>query len=141
MPEMQDAAIQMAETLQTAHVNRNPNIDRDLAPGTAADKKEAVSFEQSPDVDTLSDIGEDEIPVSILRPPPRRPQMPPLPDLRFEQSYLASIQDAKGWQIVTYITIRDQVWMKGHLLCHLRDVLTHVCNRSSCHLYRVSPGL
>lgn len=35
--------------------------------------------------------------------------MPPLPDLRFEQSYLASIKDAKDWKVVSYITIRDQV--------------------------------
>lgn len=35
--------------------------------------------------------------------------MPPLPDLRFEQSYLASIKDAKDWRFVTYITVRDQV--------------------------------
>jgi hypothetical protein len=49
------------------------------------------------------------VPISLLRPAPRRPQMPPLPDLRFEQSYLSSIRDAKDWKVVTYITLRDQV--------------------------------
>ena len=40
----------------------------------------------------------------------RRAHLPPLPDLRFEQSYLASISGAHGdpWKIVL-ITIRDQV--------------------------------
>lgn len=35
--------------------------------------------------------------------------MPPLPDLRFEQSYLKSIEKAEGWGQVAYITVRDQV--------------------------------
>ncbi|KAF8443510.1 hypothetical protein BGX38DRAFT_1199515 [Terfezia claveryi] len=40
----------------------------------------------------------------------RRAHLPPLPDLRFEQSYLASIGSANGdsWRIFL-ITIRDQV--------------------------------
>ncbi|KAK4545273.1 hypothetical protein LTR36_003453 [Oleoguttula mirabilis] len=109
MPGLQDAAIQMAETIQTAHVNRSPSIKHDLAPSTAADTKQRVELDD--DLDATSDVDEDEIPVSLLRPAPRGPQMPPLPDLRFEQSYLASIKDAKGWQGVTFITIRDQIFM------------------------------
>lgn len=35
--------------------------------------------------------------------------MPPLPDLRFEQSYLKSIEKAEGWKGVMWITFRDQV--------------------------------
>lgn len=107
MPGLEDAAIQAAETIQTAHIQKQPNAALDLAPSTAADSKEKVHFDNDPDVE--SDVDEDEIPVSLLRPTPRRPQMPPLPDLRFEQSYLASIKDAKGWQGVTFITVRDQV--------------------------------
>jgi hypothetical protein len=78
-------------------------------PSTAASEKEPVRMERSPSEDILSDIDEDEVPLSILRPAPRKPTMPPLPDLRFEQSYLASIKDAKDWKMVTYITMRDQV--------------------------------
>jgi hypothetical protein len=33
----------------------------------------------------------------------------PLPDLRFEQSYLKSIENATTWQAVAYITVKDQV--------------------------------
>lgn len=35
--------------------------------------------------------------------------MPPLPDLRFEQSYLKSLEGAKSWKGVLWITFRDQV--------------------------------
>ena len=109
MSGLQDAAIQAAETIQTAHIKHHPDVKQDLAPSTAADTKQRVEIDDNIDLDDGSDVAEDEIPVSILRPTPRRPQMPPLPDLRFEQSYLASIKEAKGWQGVAFITIRDQV--------------------------------
>ena len=109
MASIQDAGIQAAETLQTAHINPSPSIEHDVNPSTAASEKEPVRMDRSPSEDILSDIDEDEVPLSILRPAPRKPQMPPLPDLRFEQSYLASIKDAKDWKVVTYITMRDQV--------------------------------
>jgi hypothetical protein len=106
----QDAAIQMAETLQTAHMNNAPSVEHDINPSTAASHKEPVSLRREASTgDVDSDVDEDEIPVSLLRTTPRKPQMPPLPDLRFEQSYLASIKDAKDWKVVTYITMRDQV--------------------------------
>lgn len=108
MPGLEDAAIQAAETLQTAHIERHPDTAHDLAPETAAESKQPVNLD--PDADAVSDeVDEDEIPVSLLRPTPRKPQMPPLPDLRFEQSYLASIKDAQGWKGVAFITMRDQV--------------------------------
>lgn len=109
MANAQDAAIQLAETLQTAHIIDSPSVEHDMNPSTAASEKEPVRVDRSPSPDVLSDIDEDEVPISILRPAPRKPQMPPLPDLRFEQSYLASIKDAKDWKVVTYITMRDQV--------------------------------
>ena len=108
MSHLQDIAIQAAETIQTAHINKNPSLD-DRAPSTAADTKQAVHLDHSPVADNVSAVDEDEIPVSILKPEPRRLQMPPLPDLRFEQSYLASIKDTTNWYGVTYITVRDQV--------------------------------
>jgi hypothetical protein len=52
-------------------------VKQDLAPATAADKKETVEIDADADIDDLSDVAEDEIPVSILRPAQRRPQMPP----------------------------------------------------------------
>lgn len=107
--------LQLAETIQTAHINRAPDPAHDINPSTAASYKEPVQLASSPDPsDIPSDLEEDEIPVSVLRPTPRRAQLPPLPDLRFEQSYLASIQSANGWQMVTYITMRDQVSREKH---------------------------
>ena len=105
--------IQVAETLQTASINRAPSPEHDINPSTAASRKEPVQFESSSDRDdVLSDTEEadpDEIPESVLRPAPRTAQLPPLPDLRFEQSYLATIQHADTWQKIAYITFKDQV--------------------------------
>jgi hypothetical protein len=112
--DLQDAAMEAATTFQTAHIKSNPD-KRDLAPGTAADEKEPVIFDNSVDLESeLGEVEEDEIPLSVLRPlprdPPRHtPQKMPLPDLRFEQSYLKSIESAETWQMITYITIKDQV--------------------------------
>ncbi|KAF2222626.1 hypothetical protein BDZ85DRAFT_130365 [Elsinoe ampelina] len=107
---MSDAAIQIAETIQTASIKRHPSPTHDINPSTAASEKRPVVV----DDDVLSEVEEaedDEIPVSVLRPAPRRSNLPPLPDLRFEQSYLASIQNADTWQRVAFITVKDQVIM------------------------------
>ena len=109
MSRAQDAAIQMAETIQTASIVDSPSVEHDMNLSTAASEKEPVRIDRRLSEDMMSDIDEDEVPISLLRPMPRKPQMPPLPDLRFEQSYLSSIKDAKDWKVVTYITIRDQV--------------------------------
>lgn len=107
---MTEPIIQIAETIQTASIKRHPSPRHDLNPSTAASAKEPVRIED----DVLSDaegVDDDEIPESVLRPVPRRSNLPPLPDLRFEQSYLASIQQADTWQRVAIITIKDQVLM------------------------------
>ena len=105
---MADAAIQVAETIQTAHINRHPSPTHDINPSTAASAKEPVVI--SPQSSSAAgSIATDEVPLSALRPQRRHNQMPPLPDLRFEQSYLASIKDAKGPGMVAWITVRDQV--------------------------------
>ena len=45
----------------------------------------------------------------VVEPAPRKSKLPPLPDLRFEQSYLASLQGSQDWKVIGYITVRDQV--------------------------------
>ncbi|KAI1990158.1 hypothetical protein LOZ53_003303 [Ophidiomyces ophidiicola] len=40
--------------------------------------------------------------------PRHRAHLPPIPDLRFEQSYLASLRGADTWGRVAWITMRDQ---------------------------------
>jgi len=102
-----DAAAEITSTLQSASIEPHPDIHHDLNPSTAASRKEPVTLASS----VTSSVAEDEIPLSAVRSRPRRSTMPPLPDLRFEQSYLKSIESASGWQGVMYITIRDQVFL------------------------------
>jgi hypothetical protein len=127
-------ATQIAEVVQTAHIKRDPSPRHDLNPSTAASVKEPVylSPSSSPpprrrtrvnryhdddeidDDDDHNDEDED-IPVSVLvrpREAPRRRRaqpLPPMPDLRFEQSYLHSIAGAETWWRIAWITVRDQV--------------------------------
>ena len=100
---------EVASTLQSISINRHPDPQRDINPSTAASKREPVNIGSSP---IASDVEEDDLPNSILRPPPRKRSLPPLPDLRFEQSYLKSIEHAEGWGAVAYITVRDQVCIR-----------------------------
>jgi hypothetical protein len=104
-----------AQTIaQDTHISSEPSI----APSTSADKKIKIPRDSSHD-DTISlDDSEDEedkasISSSILDyHQPRRPhhQHPPIPDLRFEQSYLASIKSADGvWWKIALITVKDQM--------------------------------
>ncbi|PMD43440.1 DUF1770-domain-containing protein [Hyaloscypha variabilis F] len=114
--------LQIAETIQTASIKRNPSPTHDVNPSTAASRKEPVEISQQPPVsdssvekyaydedDAIDDDDEEDIPYSVLKPTPRRASFGPLPDLRFEQSYLASIAGADSRWKVLYITARDQV--------------------------------
>jgi hypothetical protein len=120
--------LQLAETVQTAHLKRDPSPQHDLNPSTAASRKEPVDLEPvfpddgGIDEDLITQTeeeeeeGEDEYETedealyrSSIKPRPRRPHLPPMPDLRFEQSYLWSIRNADTWWKVGWITVRDQV--------------------------------
>tara|TARA_R110002003_G_scaffold130_15_gene12270 strand:+ start:25145 stop:25498 length:354 start_codon:yes stop_codon:yes gene_type:complete len=100
---------EIASTLQGASIKQHPSPRHDLNPSTAASEKQPVSLNSYPDPDADSNVAEDEIPISVLNPVPRRQNMPPLPDLRFEQSYLKSIEQAESWKGVLWITLKDQV--------------------------------
>lgn len=110
---------QIAETVQTAHIQRDPSPHHDLNPSTSASIKEPVRIshpdqhsqldEDDDVVDVRENEDDDEIPISVLRPHRRRHDFPPMPDLRFEQSYLHSIEGAQSWGRIAWITIRDQV--------------------------------
>lgn len=105
---MTEPSIQVAETVQTASVKRNPSAAHDVNPPTAAnpDKKQVPESAIS-DTDSIpSDVVD---PSRMVRTVVRRRNLPPLPDLRFEQSYLASLKDADTWGRVAWITVRDQV--------------------------------
>ena len=117
--------LQIAETIQTASIKRNPSPTHDINPSTAASRKEPVQFSHQPPVsdssiekyaydedDAIDEDDEEDIPYSVLKPTPRRASFGPLPDLRFEQSYLASIAGAHSRWKVLYITARDQVCLE-----------------------------
>ncbi|CAI4219238.1 unnamed protein product [Parascedosporium putredinis] len=96
---MDDFATQAAEIIQVAHINRNPDPRRDINPSTAASKREPVSL-------VIDSDDDDEDSPYVVRKPP---SSSPIPDLRFEQSYLRSISKAQTWWEVAFITVKDQV--------------------------------
>lgn len=108
-----DLPSEIASAIQAGHIKRDPSPRHDLNPSTAASEKQPVHLDSRADPNAASDVEEDEIPISVLRPVRRRNTMPPLPDLRFEQSYLKSIEKAQSWKSVLWITIRDQVSSSG----------------------------
>ncbi|QUC19514.1 uncharacterized protein UV8b_03755 [Ustilaginoidea virens] len=106
---------EVAETIQIGHIRSHPDLNYHAAPSTAADRKEQIIF-HSPrlsDDDLLDDMADDggDLPYSVLRPAPKTHNLPPLPDLRFEQSYLRSIENADTWWKILLITARDQIMM------------------------------
>lgn len=96
----EDNIIQAAETIQTASINPPPH-----SPQTGVNPK-ASRFHRVPSVSDAGSFSTDTVdPSRTVSSLPRRP---PLPDLRFEQSYLASLRGAETWGRVAWITIRDQ---------------------------------
>jgi hypothetical protein len=110
-PVMSSLPSEIASTIQAGHINRHPDPARDITPSTAAEKKSPVTLHHIPrdELDGIDDDDDEDIPYSVLRPAPPAHQLPPLPDLRFEQSYLRSIAGADTWWKVLLITVRDQV--------------------------------
>jgi hypothetical protein len=132
-----DIPIQIAETIQTAHIKREPSPSHDINPSTAASKREPASLQTQtshsqhhdsliPDDGIDEDDDEDEYAHSetetdeesdynVVKSRPRRNihQLPPIPDLRYEQSYLHSIRNADTWWKVVLITARDQACSLG----------------------------
>ena len=131
--------LQIAETIQTASIKCTPSPSHDINPSTAASSKEPVSLHQQPASDSpekytyddygLDDEDEEDIPYSVIKPVPRRRSFGPLPDLRFEQSYLASIAGAETKGRVAWITIRDQVMLLAQF--RVKRVLTMVAGFAS----------
>lgn len=115
-------ATELASVVQSAHIVHKPSIEHDVNPSTAASKKipaDLITPGQDEDIDDdhISDVSSNTsststIPSDIIRPRPRAPPgryHMPLPDLRFEQTYLASLKNAESTWTVVYITVRDQV--------------------------------
>lgn len=83
-----------------------------LASSTMANESELYEMDSSKEkYEELGgvDSEEEDIPYSALRPTPQQQSLPPLPDLRFQESYMKSISAADTWWKVLLITTRDQV--------------------------------
>jgi len=106
---MESGPTELAATVQAASIEHNPDPALDTNPSTAAERRQPVTLEHDHGID--DDDDEEDIPYSVLRPAPRHSNLPPLPDLRFEQSYLRSISKADTWWKVALITTRDQVYI------------------------------
>jgi len=136
-----NAPVEVASILQSASINRHPSPAHDINPSTAASAKHPVRLSSHHGPDDFSEAAEDEIPLSVLRPVPRQSTMPPLPDLRFEQSYLKRIEKAESWQAVAWITFQDHVsypiWTSIISPCLTGQTGRHVF-RSGC---LVDPGI
>ncbi|KAJ9603776.1 hypothetical protein H2200_011962 [Cladophialophora chaetospira] len=105
-------ATEIASAIQSASIKHHPDPAHDINPSTAASKKipaEVASPPHSRSNSLSSDVSD--VPSDIIRPQPRTRSFPPIPDFRFEQSYLASIKDADSNWRVAFITIRDQVFL------------------------------
>jgi len=108
---MDTVASEIASTISTANINRHPDPRLDLNPSTAAAPRQPVRLSLPPRRTTSSSPSQPASPpdTPTLRPVPRRRDLPPLPDLRFEQSYLARVAPCATWQAVAYVTLLDQV--------------------------------
>lgn len=115
-------ASEIASAIQSLSIKRDPSPHHDINPSTSADTKIPAKLVHGEDVHSpahspsrshshslSSASSSSEIPSDILKPRPRRKSFPPMPDFRFEQSYLASIKNADTPGKVVYITVRDQV--------------------------------
>lgn len=104
-------------------INPNPSAAHDLNPSTAASEKIPVDLEveRRDSIDSYSssilgsELGDDDDDYYAVKPrtAKRRASLPPLPDLRFEQSYLRSIEKADTYGKIAFITVRDQVGWKS----------------------------
>lgn len=115
---MADTNLHIAETIQAASLH-GPSGTAGGPPFTQSTPEpphyrrhhqERRKLERSPsDADSLSTGIVD--PSRMVRHESRKAPLPPLPDLRFEQSYLASLRGAESWGRIAWITMRDQVFL------------------------------
>lgn len=104
-------ATELASAIQSASIKHHPDPEHDINPSTAASKKIPAEIETISPLHSRSNslASESTLPSDIVRPRPRTRSLPPIPDFRFEQSYLASLKNADTNWKVAFITIRDQM--------------------------------
>ena len=101
--KMADDMLEVPETIQTAYMHSTHFRGPDASPLPRRDYR----IHRVPSASDVGSIDTDIVPPS--RTAKAQHRRPPIPDLRFEQSYLASISGAETWGKVAWITTRDQV--------------------------------
>ncbi|KAL1957686.1 hypothetical protein VTO42DRAFT_5663 [Malbranchea cinnamomea] len=96
---MSDDVIQLAETVQTASLRSRRSPERT--------RRRDHHLHRIPSASDAASFDTDIVPLS--RTAKTLSKRPPIPDLRFEQSYLASLRCADTWGRIAWITTRDQV--------------------------------
>jgi hypothetical protein len=112
---MSDTVEEFDETVQTASIYAAPS--HDATPSTTTSRRQHVHIlERIPSEAGSISTGIVD-PIRMVKPRPRRTAFPPLPDLRFQESYLTSLKGAKSWGRIAWITVRDQVSYSYALNC------------------------
>lgn len=113
--------IDMSEVLSG---ERDPSPAHDTHASTAASEETPEKLDRrDSETNSLSssilgsdiDDDDDDFVNATARSPRQRAPLPPLPDLRFQNSYLSSIAGADTYGKIAFITIRDQVCYAGSL--------------------------
>jgi len=106
---MSDIVSQIYEASQITTINTHPSPSHASTSSTTASQRQPLHvLERIPS--EAGSISTGIVDSSrIVKPPSRRRPLPPLPDLRFQQSYLASLKGADSWGRIAWITVRDQI--------------------------------
>lgn len=108
---MAEPIMEVPETIHSpiAHLEE-PNAAHHIKPATAttaASQKGPVKVAPASDANSISsDVVH---PRRVVKQVHRPPKFPPLPDLRFEHNFNASLKGADTWGKVAWIILRDQV--------------------------------
>lgn len=101
---MTDSTPQIAGSIHAASIYGQGNVPHEFGGASAPGQHDLDHSADAASISTgIVDSGRS------IQPLNRRTPLPPIPDLRFEYSYLASIKGADTWGRVAWITLRDQV--------------------------------
>ena len=114
--------MEVPEAVQTAYMHSTHSRDSH----TSSRPRRDYPIYRVPSASDVGSIDTDIVPPSRIAKAPHR--RPPIPDLRFEQSYLASISGAETWGKVAWITTRDQVRYNQAILPPRSAVYTNYTN-------------
>lgn len=85
---------------------------------SAASKEDLIESAPASDANSIdSDVVH---PHRVIKQAHQRQRFPPLPDLRFEHNFNASLEGADTWGKVTWIIVRDQVQLPSRQITEIK---------------------